>query len=206
MKYYGSSFIPKYWHQEHYEMLQVERPDDHPELFTLHSGGILFIGVHLLNAQSGEESKSTWDERMYLNRQWVASSVESYLPRFETRGVVVLGHSRMTDRTRPFFNTLRAYFAEVESREQLPVVYLHGDGMVWQLDQTFGERAEWESFSDVQLDQSGLADPVWLDIAPQVDGELQPLKAENDMQHILGGGLFRIDRRGGRYSNPEDIK
>jgi hypothetical protein len=205
LKYFGSSFIQTHWHQEQYEPLQIKRSDDHPELFVLHTGGILFVGVHLLNVGSEQESRSTWDERMHFNRVWVAKSVEEYLSKHETRGAVIMGHSPLSPRTRPFFTTVRDYFANVTSREKLPVLYLHGDGLTWRIDEKFSVESKWKYFWDIQLDQSGLADPVWLEVAPQIDGVLQPLKAESGMQTIFGEGLFRIDRRGGLYSDPMDV-
>lgn len=205
LKYFGPSFVSTHWHAEHYDPLQIQRSKDHPELFVLYVEGILFIGVHLLNVESGQESTSTWDERMLFNREWIAKCVEEYFPRYEIRGTVVLGHSPRSSRTRPFFLTMKDYFANVTSREKIPVLYLHGDGLSWQVDRNFAGEWKWKYFYDVQLDQSGLADPVWLDVAPQIDGNLQPLEEENEMQTVFGKGLFRIDRRGGLYTDPKDV-
>jgi len=204
LKFYGPKFITN-WHSEHYEALAIKRSKENPELFVFYVEGILFIGVHLLHAKSEEESSGTWDARMKSNMEWVAESVETYCKKYEIRGAVVMGHAARTARTRPFFSSMAKYFAGIKSREKLPVMYLHGDGLKWQVDKKFAEEVGWNSYTDVQIHQSGLADPVRIDVAPQKRGKLESLKEENKMQTVLGNGLFRIDQGQGVYSDPMDI-
>ncbi|KAG7352254.1 hypothetical protein IV203_008302 [Nitzschia inconspicua] len=205
LKYYGPDFIPKEWHAEHYEPLHLERSEKNPELFVFYFEGILFIGVHLLHVQAEEETHHAWDRRMKINMEWVASSVETYFVQHNIRGVVVFGHAPRTARTRPFFVSMSNYFLNITSRQDIPVMYLHGHGNGFQVDTKFSNETEWYSFVDVQIHPSGVADPVLVDIAPQVQGKVQALPEENNMQTTLFEGLVRIDRRKGIYEDPMDI-
>jgi hypothetical protein len=205
MKYYGPSYVTK-WHSEHYEPLNIQRSKDHPELFAFYVEGILFVGVHLLHAQPEQESSKLWEDRMKMNMDWVASNVEGYFSKDPIRGVVVLGHAARTARTRPFFEVMAKYFVSIKSRENVPVMYLHGDGLKYQIDDhKFADEVGWKEYSDVQIHQSGLADPVLIEVAPQRKGKVQSLKVDNDKQTLLGNGLFRIDERQGVYADPMDI-
>jgi hypothetical protein len=203
-KYFGPSFMTN-WHKEHYEPLGIERSKKHPELFAFYFEGILFVGVHLINARPEEEPIKSWDERMKLNKEWVAENVEKYFKNDEIRGVIIMGHAGRTSRTKPFFSSIANYFVNITSREELPVMYLHGDGLTWNVDQSFSEEIGWKYFADIQIHQSGVADPVIIAVAPQRKGTLQALVEEGDMQTTFGKGIFRIDRRQGVYENPMDI-
>lgn len=205
LKYYGQDYITTQWHAEHYEPLELERSEEHPELFAFQYEGILFIGVHLLHVQAEEETHHGWDNRMKMNMEWVASSVETYFAKYNLRGAVILGHGARTARTRPFFISMSNYFLNITSRQDLPVMYLHGQGNEFQVDTKFSNETEWYSYVDVQIHPSGFADPVLIDVAPQIEGKVQRLLKENDMQTTLGDGLFRVDRRQGVYEDPMDI-
>ncbi|KAL3904268.1 MAG: hypothetical protein SGARI_004997 [Bacillariaceae sp.] len=205
MKYYGPDFITDKWHTEHYEPLGIERSPEHPELFVFYVEGILFIGVHLLHVPVEEESHTSWDNRMKMNMEWVAQNVESYFEKYEMRGAVVLGHAARTARTRPFFDTMSRYFTNITSRQDLPVMYLHGHGGFWQVDQKFSEEIGWDNFVDVQIHQGGLADPMIIDVAPQKGGKVQALIEEHGNQTSVSNGLFRFDKQQGVYANPLDI-
>jgi hypothetical protein len=206
MKNYGPSYIHSEWHSEHYDILNITRSSDHPELFVFYYEGILFIGIHLIDAPSGQESKTEWDDRLHMNKEWVALNVESSFEQREVRGVVVLGHGKRSPRTRPFFTSMSNYFVNITTREKLPVMYLHGNGLTYQVDRTFSHDVGWQYYYDVQVHQSGLADPIILDVARQRGGNVVALEEENDMQTTFGKGLFRIDRRQGVYADPMDIK
>jgi hypothetical protein len=93
----------------------------------------------------------------------------------------------------------------ITHRQKLPVVYLHGDGHNWDVDTKFSHQLHWQHFRDIQVDQGGLADPVIVDIAPQVKGKLRELVETSNMQLVLGGGLIRLDRQRGLYHNPKDV-
>jgi hypothetical protein len=206
MKYYGPNYITNEWHSEHYEILNVTRSSDHPELFALYYEGILFIGIHLLDAPSGQESKSDWDDRLHMDKEWVAKNVESYFTEREVRGVIVFGHGKRSTRTKPFFTSMSNYFVNITTREKIPVMYIHGDGLTYKVDRSFSHDAGWQYYYDVQVHQSGLADPILLDVAPQRAGFTVGLEEESAVQATFGKGLFRIDQRQGVYADPMDIK
>jgi len=201
MKHFGS--FEQHWHKNDYERLGIERSEENPELFVFYKGGILFIGIHLINAPVDKEAIDSWDARMKMNKEWVARNVELYFEKFEVRGVIILGHALRSPRTRPFFLSAANYFVNITHREKLPVVYLHGDGHKWDVDTKLSHQLHWKNYYDIQVDQGGLADPVIVDIAPQVKGKVKALKATNDMQLILAKGLIRIDRQRGLYKDPK---
>jgi hypothetical protein len=205
LKYYGQEFMTSQWHAEHYDPLNLERSIKNPELFVFNYEGILFVGVHLLNARAEEESHHGWDNRMTMNMEWVASSVEKYFAKYNLRGVIVFGHGPRNSRTRPFFISMSNYFLNITSRQDLPVMYLHGDGHEFLIDTKFSKEMDWNNFVDVQIHPSGFADPILIDVASQLEGKIQKLTEQNSMQTTLGQGLFRVDRRQGVYEDPMDI-
>jgi hypothetical protein len=202
MKHFGK-FETK-WHKADYEHLGIQRSEDNSELFVFYKEGILFIGIHLINAPPGQEAAQSWDARMNMNKEWVAKNVESYFEQYEVRGVIILGHALRSPRTRPFFLSIAEYFVNITAREDLPVLYLHGDGHDWDVDKKLSHQLKWKHYVDIQVDQGGMAPPVIVDIAPQVQGQLKGLKAINQMQLVVGRGLFRVDRQGGPYEDGQE--
>lgn len=182
---------------QHMDTLQHRK---HPELFAFAHESILFISVHLINGNPGDEPAEEWDYRMETNIQWVRENVETYCSRSNIRGVILLGHSLRSPRTRPLFEGIVDTFRTVKSRAKLPVLYLHGDGHDWDMDNKLSQQLGWLNFWDVQVDQGALADPILVEIASfDVHGKMVPLKVENDKQVVFGRGLIRIDRQRGKY-------
>ena len=212
MKNFGPDFISK-WHAEQYENFDIQRSKENPELFSFYIEGILFIGIHMIDAPANQESKTTRDKRMKASMEWLAESVENNFAKREIRGAIIMGHAGRSERNQPFFTHMAKYFADITSRENVPVIYLHGDGLTWEVDRTFSEdantNASWNYFYDVQIEQSGLAEPCIIDVAPQRKGKVQGLEKDddinNDMQTTFGNELFRVDQRQGRYPDPMDI-
>jgi hypothetical protein len=203
MKYFGE--FETQWHKNDYKSLGIKRSTAHPELFVFVKEGILLIGLHLINAPESHEDIRSWNARMKVQKEWVARNVEHYFAKQEIRAVILLGHALRSPRTRPFFLTVADYFVNITHRADLPVVYLHGDGHDWDVDIKLSHQLHWRHFRDIQVDQGGIADPVIVDFAAQVDGKMKALKEENDLQLVLGKGLIRLDRQGGLYDNPKDV-
>jgi hypothetical protein len=200
----GFSFFTKYltridrhWHHN----LPVMRNAKHPELFTLEHNGILFISIHLINGQVKDEAPDLWSARMERNQEWVAKSLDDYFSKMPIRGVVILGHSIRSPRTRPFFESLATNFVNDRKRRTIPVVYLHGDGHNWDVDHKFSQQLGWKYFYAVQIDQGAKGDPCIVEFAKQVNGKMVPLRLENDLQLLMGRGMVRIDRQRGSYTN-----
>lgn len=191
------------WHKKDYESLKIMRSEENRELFVFSKEGILFIGLHMINAPIEDEDIESWNARMKMNKEWVAHNVELYFRKSEIRGVIMLGHCLRSPRTRPFFLSVADYFGNITHREKLPVLYLHGDGHKWDVDTKFSHQLHWKHFRDIQVDQGGLADPIIVDVAPQKKGKLKGLKERNDLEYVFGKGLFRIDRQRGKYKNPK---
>lgn len=204
-KYFGT--LETKWHKKDYEALGITRWEENPEFFVFYKEGILFIGLHLINAPIEHEDIESWNRRMTKNKEWVTRNVESYFAEFEIRGVILLGHCLRSPRTRPFFLFVADQFVNITHRENLPVLYLHGDGHDWDVDTKLSHQLHWKHFRDVQVDQGGLADPIIVDIAPQKKGKLKGLKVKgkSDLEVAFGRGIFRIDRQRGLYDNPKEI-
>jgi hypothetical protein len=202
LQYFGT--LETKWHKNDYKPLGIERSSENQELFVFYKEGILFIGIHLINAPLDHEDIDSWNARMKMNKEWVAYNIESYFEKLEIRGVIILGHALRSPRTRPFFLSVADYFVNITYRQDLPVVYLHGDGHDWDVDTKLSHQLHWKHFRDIQVDQGGLADPVIIDIAPSINGKLKKLKERSDhLDLVVGNGLIRIDRQRGLYDNPK---
>ena len=177
---------------------------EHPEYFVMQHEGILFVSIHLIHGDPANEPEGVFDTRVRRSIDWVNKNVEDYFTRYPSiRGVILLGHSLRSPWTRPFFEGIAGNFVNSTSRVDTPVLYLHGDGHKWSVDTKFAHQLNWKYYTDVQVDQGGMAHPCIVEIAPQVNGKTQPLTKEHDNQHLFGKGLFRIDRQRGRYTSDE---
>lgn len=144
MKYFGK--FETMWHKADYQPLDVQRSEDNPELFVFYVEGILFVGIHLINAPPHQEEAELWDARMKMNKEWLALNVETYFEQYEIRGVIIFGHSLRSPRTRPFFLSASDYFLNITHRAELPVLYLHGDGHKWDVDQKLSHQLHWKHY------------------------------------------------------------
>jgi len=201
MKHLGPDLISK-WDAYQSEKLHIQRSKEHPELFSLYTEGILFLGLHMIDPPADQEYTSSREKRLATSMQWFAESIEGNFVEREIRGVVILGHAGRSERNEKFFVQTRKYFENSSTRQNIPVLYLHGDGLASKIDK------EHSPFYDVQVDQGGLAEPCIIDVAPQRNGKVRSLhkaRDKSDSQTILGKGLFRLDQQQGRYSDPQKI-
>eukprot|EP00535_Pseudo-nitzschia_heimii_P006550 CAMPEP_0197176616 /NCGR_PEP_ID=MMETSP1423-20130617/2479_1 /TAXON_ID=476441 /ORGANISM="Pseudo-nitzschia heimii, Strain UNC1101" /LENGTH=428 /DNA_ID=CAMNT_0042626013 /DNA_START=115 /DNA_END=1401 /DNA_ORIENTATION=- len=198
MKYLGPDLLSG-WPGYPFENLDMRRSTENPELFSLYVEGILFLGLHIIDTRPpNQESTSLREERIKASMKWFAESIETNFVEREIRAVVILGHAGRSERNENFFSHMRKYFDKSSSRQNLPVLYLHGNGGSWKIDKDLSP------FYDVQVDQGGLAEPCIIDVAPQRNGKVQNLhrgRNKMDAQTILGKGFFRLDQQGGRYSD-----
>ena len=197
------SGMEKYWYDrlpQGVPRMKIRRWESHPEYFVMQHEGILFVSIHLIHANPKNEPEGVFDERVRRSIEWVNRNVQDYFERYSIRGVILFGHSLRSPYTRPFFEGIVGSFINDTQKEDIPVLYLHGDGHDWRIDTKFSHQLHWKYYHDVQVDQGGLADPCLVEIAPQIDGKLVPLEKEHDNQFLFGKGLFRIDRQRGRYT------
>jgi len=186
------------WQAQELETLNIQRSEQNPELFSLCVEGILLIGLHMIDTPADEEYVTSRDKRMEASMQWLAESIEGNFAEREIRGVIILGHAGESERNEKFFSRTRKHFDANGSRNDVPVLYMHGDGLTWEVAKNRSP------FYDIQVDQGGLAEPCIVDVAPRRNGKRQFLrKDKSGMQTTLGEGLFRLDQRNGRYTDLE---
>lgn len=191
-KYFN--FFENFWNHD----LGVIRMEKRPEMFAIRKYGVLYIGVHLIDAKpDGGAALEEWNARMQANIDWFSQNVEDYSEGL--RGVIVFGHALRSPGTRPFFVGIHSSFLSDPARFDLPILYLHGDGHRWDVDLRLTNELIWPGFRNIQVDQGAYADPCIVEVAEVVDGATVPLVAEHPLQYVFGDGLFRIDRQRGRY-------
>jgi hypothetical protein len=181
----------------------VTRWGKRPEMFVFVRAGVLLLSVNLVDGRpKRKDLQEEYDARMQDNLLWVRSNVEEMALREELRGVIIFGHSIRSPDTRPFFEGLEAIFKG--KLLLIPVLYLHGDGHQFDIDDRFANQTGWDSYRAVQVDRGGAADPILVEVAPVVGSKTVPLLKEKEMHYVLGDGLFRIDRRMGPYPGREE--
>ncbi|VEU41382.1 unnamed protein product [Pseudo-nitzschia multistriata] len=207
VKYMGPDFISE-WHREQFENFEIQRSEENPELFTFYIEGILFIGLHMIDSPGNQESSATRNKRVKASMEWFANTIETNMERREIRGVIIMGHAGRSESNQQSFTHMAKYFVGIGTRENIPVMYLHGNGAKWEVDRSFSQEASWSQFYDVQVDQGGLTEPCIIDVAPQRLGKVTKLEKNennNDMETIIANGLFRLDQQKGRYLDPEEV-
>jgi hypothetical protein len=168
------------------------------EMFAFEEDGILFISLTIMRMNKKRPPNDLFYERLAVSKAWVKRQLRRHRDK-RLRGVVMFGHSMLSDssRLKPFFKEeLKEVFYD-EGLQDMPVIYINGDGHQFDISGISG----WRSFTRVQVDQGGKADPLLIEVAPIVDGVTKPFKVNDSdrKQFVVGEGLFRIDRQKGRY-------
>lgn len=178
------------------------------EMFSFAEDGILFLSMTLMHVPDGLAPDDLFQERLADSKAWVTQQVNKAVTEHRSRGeqlrgVVLFGHARIAEHLRPFFMELKQVF--YDALVYVPVLYIHGDGHVWNVNENFGSSIGWTQFTDVQVDQGAKADPLLIEVAfPPKGGIMQQLISNNRNQYVVGNGLFRIDRQNGEYNNIQD--
>jgi len=192
----------------------------YPELMVFDHVGVLFITVHLTDTKATQQQQSTqgeeWNTRMDANVRHVWDAVQNYQKQSiqRLRAVVLFGHGQYsTSGTREFFSKIQPLLDQIEIDNsfhippKLPVVYFHGDGHKFSLDDRASMSLDWSTFRDVQVDQGAFADVLYV----QIGGTTMQSEQEQNNQHVLfddstnddDGVLIQLDRQGGRYPERE---
>lgn len=167
-----------------------------PDMFSFYKEGILFISLALLNMKN-EPPDGAFYEREAISLSWIKRHLQEYQDR-GLRGIVMFSHAEESSDLDGFFNVdLKGAFDALGIN--VPVLYLCGDSHRWNID--VGKY--WSQFTYVSVDRGACADPLLIEIAPVVNGEMQYLQHEGGNQFIAGDGLFCIDRQRGRYNNED---
>ena len=138
----------KHFANAHKLVKQPERSEN----FAFVSKGVLIIGLNLVGGRVHD--KGEWETRLQQNATWVAEQFAAH--RQDVRAAVVLAQARPAKDHEPFFKQ----FAESCEQWQKPVLYLHADGHVWQVEP--GWRAP--NLLRVQTDQVRLNPPVLVSV------------------------------------------
>jgi len=186
----------------------VTRWTTRPEMFAFSEDGILFLSMTLMHVSDELPPDALFQERLADSKTWVTQQVTEAATEHRQRGerlrgVVMFGHARIAGYLRPFFMELKQVF--YDALVLVPVLYIHGDGHKFIINDNFGTNIGWPQFVDVQVDQGAKADPLLIEVALSPGGLIQQsLISNNPNQYIVGNGLFRIDRQNGLYPSIDD--
>jgi hypothetical protein len=175
---------------------KVERWEDHPDMFSFIEDRILFLSVNLVHGSGGEDESGNY-AGLATSKAWVTQHLTETFHQNAIRGVVMFGHGLIDGKVEEFFVDIMEVF--LENQVLVPVLYMHGDGHEFVVNEDFAYCYEWDYFTAIQVDGGAEADPLLVEVAMMKNGIMEPLMAENDMQTVIGNGLFRIDRQNGRY-------
>ncbi len=194
-KHLGHDLAEK-WSVDQTAILNIERSERNPELFRFLFDGILVIGLHVVDPPKNDEFVATRQKRMQTSLEWLAESVESMFEQHEIRGAIIVGHAGKSELNERFFSKAKKYFST--GRNDIPVLYLFGNHLEFEVDKNSSP------FYYVQMSPSKMLAPSFIDVAPQKNGKIKSLHAqEGRVQTILGKNMYRIDQQGGQLDTAE---
>jgi hypothetical protein len=202
-KYYESHFIGLERNWTSHQELGIQRwYGRRPENFVLSIDGVLILSVNLVNEPILDRQE--WKERTSDNIEWTKNCVNNYLnntdENVELRAVILLGHAVPRNNNMDYFKGIRSIFFDANTNLykeglDIPLLYIHGDGHNFKIrDMSIGN---WKNFHAIEVDEGSSAPPIKV----EVDTKHSNLTELNSLQYVLGNGLIRIDRRGGRRNS-----
>lgn len=126
----------------------IQRQEVRPENFAWISKGALLIGVSLPGGRVHD--KEEWARRMQDDADWLKHCMRKW--RNSVHAAVVMAQATPTADHDLFFRQLSSHCKEFDR----PVLYLHADGHVWQVEKAWRAPKLWR----VQTDQVGRNPPV----------------------------------------------
>jgi len=126
----------------------VQRQQVRPENLAFTVDGVLFVGINLVGGRVLDPAE--WKARHRQDMDWVRKNLRE--KRAGIRAAVVFAQAKPRPANEDFF----APFVETVKAFKKPVLYLHGDGHVWQ------DEAHWRAhnLTRVQVSALGKAPPV----------------------------------------------
>jgi hypothetical protein len=109
---------------------------------------VLLVGLNLTGGRIHD--KAEWARRLQDDADWVKDSMTKW--KKDVRACVVMAQAMPMKEHEPFFKSFTAHCKEFDK----PVLYLHADGHVWQVQKKW--RAP--NLTRVQTDMMGTAPPV----------------------------------------------
>jgi hypothetical protein len=127
---------------------QVDKQPERPENFAFVKHGVLVIGLNIVGGKVHD--KDEWATRLQHDADWVAHQFQKHAT--DVRAAVLLAQAKPVASHELFFQQLEKQCV----RWAKPVLYLHADGHVWQLEKGWRAPNLWR----VQTDQVKLNPPV----------------------------------------------
>jgi hypothetical protein len=160
-------FESKYWKPN----FAIQRQPGRRENFSYTNKGTLFIALNIIG---GEVKNATeWSTRLTDEVNWTVGLIRTYKSSSADVGrVVIFGHANPNSRHDAFFVPLKAFIKD-ELQNQIPILYLHGDGHKWAYEPNY---LGLPSFLRIMVTAGGV-DPL-LNVTVIADGKyLDPQKA-----------------------------
>jgi len=126
----------------------LEKQKARPENFAFVSKGVLVIGLNIVGGKVHDQAE--WATRLQQDADWVAEQFTRH--QSDTRAAVLLAQAAPAGTHELFFKQLTKSCQEWVK----PVLYLHADGHVWQVEKAWRAPNLWR----VQTDQVKLNPPV----------------------------------------------
>ena len=144
----------------------VQHQADRPENFAFVRKGVLIVGINLTDGRV--QDADGWDRHLLDDAVWVRQNYQRYSD--QVRAAVILAQAPPRNPfTDPFLAASRAFGK--------PVLYLHADGHVWEVDRPWPE----QNILKVQTDNLGIAPPLLVTVK---EGGTEPFQF--DRQFMRG--------------------
>ena len=130
----------------------VSRQDEYPENFYFVHKRTLVFGLNIVGGKVHDTVE--WATRLTKSHEFVQSIGLQNVP-VNADGIIIMAHGRPTTDHRHFFNPIRSMVEDVFNNE-VPVLYLHGDGHSWIYTPNWYEQPNYLRIQH----QGGTRDPI----------------------------------------------
>jgi hypothetical protein len=134
------------------DVSDIERQDTRPENFSFNLKGVLFIGINLVGGRIHDPEE--WSQRHGQNVDWIRKMFAKY--KEEVRAAVILAQADPKDKHEDFMTPFRVLCKIFKK----PILFLNGDGHIWQHDAPWLE----SNIVRVQVDKGGIAPPLQITV------------------------------------------
>jgi hypothetical protein len=104
--------------------LTTVRQTRYPENFYLIQKKTLIFGLNIVGGRVHDRDE--WDRRLSAEVDWIKSVTSANIP-MNAAGIIILAHAKPTPAHSIFFDGLKAFIKD-DLANEIPVLYLHGDG------------------------------------------------------------------------------